>query len=260
MIKKVRPNLVSDTQTTNGIGDIFPHSPTIYASQSSATKYLVNITDDFDAPSTFDQVVAVLANATEDDEIVFNINSVGGYVSSLNMLLGWKAVCPARQVHVLMGDACSAASAFFLSKADQYIIGEGASMMIHEYQSGGYGTSSNNDRRHRHSREQCEKFVRLTYANFLSEEEILEVLKGVEVYLHADEIRERMVNRSKVLNVSGAARPASDSDIETFKSYISTLSLTELQAEFDEIEMFKGLILKRIKEEFAPSLESDKTE
>lgn len=228
----------------NSIHDLVPNEPTIFAQPSSGVKYTVNLTDDFDRPHTFDQVVALLQSATQEDEIVFNINSAGGYIDSLNMLLGWKQLCPARQVHVLMGDASSAASAFFLSKADQYIVGQGATMMIHEYQSGTFGTQSNNDRRNAHTKAQCDKFIRTTYKDFLTPEEIEDVLRGLEIYLDSDNILERMNNRLVALGVIGSdeATPMSlEKELELFKSTLSEMTFEEVLKEKEEIEAYLEL-------------------
>ena len=179
------------------IGDMFPHSPTIYGVPYGGIKYIVNITDDFDDAKTFDEVVALLANATEDDEITWNIVSRGGYITSLEMLLGWKEMCQAKQIHVLTSEAASAATAFFLSPADQYLVFDTASFMIHESNYGSGGTASNVRRHTEHVDKKNDKFVRNTYKGFLSEEEIEDVLKGVEIYLDADAIRERLSLREQ---------------------------------------------------------------
>lgn len=231
-------------RTQNGIGDIFPREPSIFAQQNSGVKYTVNITDDFDRPSTFDQLVALLGSATEEDEIIFNINSYGGYIDTLNMLLGWKALCPARQVHVLMGNASSAGSAFFLSKADQYIVGEGATMMIHEFQSGVSGTQSNNDRRNAHSSSESKKFINKTYAHFLTDQEIEQVLMGVEIYLDSQEIHERLarsLNRTSGNISYGDKEVDLDEEMEHFKEFLTTLSREEVKKELDEITKFQVL-------------------
>lgn len=153
------------------IGDVFPHSPTIYGVPYGGIKYIVNITDDFDDAKTFDEVVALLANATEDDEITWNIVSRGGYITSLEMLLGWKEMCQAKQIHVLTSEAASAATAFFLSPADQYLVFDTTSFMIHESNYGSGGTASNVRRHTEHVDKKNDKFVRNTYKGFLSEEE-----------------------------------------------------------------------------------------
>lgn len=192
------PTPVNSQNTMNGIYSSTPTYPTIFANPITSYEYVVNITDDFDAPHVYDQVIALMLSATDMDTITWNVNSDGGYVKSLNMLVGFKAMCAAKQVHVLMGEASSAATSFFLSEADQYIVGDRASFMIHEYQVGSGGTMSNSKRRTDFSNDECEKWVKDSYENFLSESEIESVLMGVEIYLDAVEIRKRLQHREEM--------------------------------------------------------------
>lgn len=86
---------------------------------------------------------------------------------------------------------------FFLSPADQYLVFDTASFMIHESNYGSGGTASNVRRHTEHVDKKNDKFVRSTYKGFLSEEEIEDVLKGVEIYLDAEQIRERLSLREQ---------------------------------------------------------------
>ena len=201
MIKTIKAIKAKNSKTTtNGIYDADGTFPSIHAIPNAGHKFIVSITDDFDEPRYYDEVVALLASAGEDDTIIWNINSKGGFVDTLQMLLGWKAMCQAKQVHVLCGDASSCASAFFLSEADEYIVSEGATLFIHEFQVGNRGTNSNVVRRVEHTTKENERFVRETYKGFLDESkgEIDEVLRGVEFYFNADEIRERLQQREEM--------------------------------------------------------------
>lgn len=191
--------------------------PSIYGTQLDATRYIISITDDVNSPHLYDEVVALLSTASENDEIVFNINSYGGYVDTLNMLVGWKAMCPARQVHVLMGNASSAATALFLSHADEYVIGDHASFMIHEFQVGTGGTESNSFRQSEFNHKRNHEFVRETYEGFLTEDEIEnQVLKGLEIYLGAEEIKERLVARDQKRQDEAALELSKVDDLSAF--------------------------------------------
>ena len=198
MIKTIKAK--NSKTPTNGIYDVEGTFPSIHAIPNAGHKFIVSITDDFDEPRYYDEVIALLASASEDDTIIWNINSKGGFVDTLQMLLGWKAMCQAKQVHVLCGDASSCASAFFLSEADEYIVSEGATLFIHEFQVGNRGTNSNVVRRVEHTTKENERFVRETYKDFLDESkgEIDEVLRGVEFYFNADEIRKRLQKREEI--------------------------------------------------------------
>lgn len=226
----------SVTQPKAAIGDVFPHQSSIYGVPYGGMRYIVNLTDDFDIPRSFDEVIALLANATEDDEITWNIVSSGGYIDSLEMLLAWKEMCVAKQTHVLTSSAASAATAFFLSPADQYLVFDTASFMIHESNYGAGGTASNVRRHTEHVDKKNDKFIRNTYKDFLTPEEIEDVLKGVEVYLDADQIRERLQQREQKRQEEAQEQHSNFlKDLEEQEFDYSELSVEALE---EEIKMY----------------------
>ena len=242
MIKTIK----ATKKTTNGIYDAEGTFPSIHAIPKQGFHYIVSITDDFDEPKYYDEVVALLSTASEEDTITFNINSNGGYVSSLAMLLTWKSMCKAYQIHVLSGNASSAASAFFLSNADEYVVSDMASMMIHEYQTSNGGSNSNVIKQATHTAKENEKFIRSCYEYFLDEAEIEDTLKGVEHYLSADEIRGRLQQREEI-----KAQQQSQAEQNMFDSIeqqaLDSLSDDELQDELDGL----ADVIKELKKEQA---------
>lgn len=219
----------------NGIYDGKQTYPTIFA-QPLGNRFVVNITSDFDSSDTYDEIVALLSTATEADEIVWNVSSYGGFVNSLQMILGWKAMCPAHQTHVLHSNADSCASVFFLSDADQYIVGDGATMFLHEIQAGVSGTTSNMIRHMEHLKETNESFIKKSYRGFVSEEEMNQILTGVELFLTADSIRERLAEREQKRQ-----EEAQDQALQQLKEFeeatfdYSELSLEQLE---EELKMY----------------------
>lgn len=241
------------SQPKASIGDMFPHQSSIYGVPYGGMKYIVNLTDDFDVPHSFDEVIALLANATEDDEITWNIVSAGGYIDSLEMLLAWKEMCAAKQTHVLTSSAASAATAFFLSPADQYLVFDTASFMIHESNYGSGGTASNVRRHTEHVDKKNDKFIRNTYKDFLDESEIEDVLKGVEIYLDADAIRERLSLREQKRMEQAQVEVAQQiKELEEMKFDYSELSLEQLEEELkmytEDIKELRKAIAEKKKE------------
>ena len=244
MIKTIKAK--NSKTHTNGIYDAEGTFPSIHAIPKQGFHYIVSITDDFDEPKYYDEVVALLSTASEEDTITFNINSNGGYVSSLAMLLTWKSMCKAYQIHVLSGNASSAASAFFLSNADEYVVSDMASVMIHEYQTSNGGSNSNVIKQATHTAKENEKFIRSCYEYFLTEAEIEDTLKGVEHYLSADEIRERLQKREEI-----KAQRQSQDEQDVFDSIeqeaLNSLSDDELQEELNGL----ADVIKELKKEQA---------
>ena len=244
MIKTIKAK--NSKTHTNGIYDAEGTFPSIHAIPKQGFHYIVSITDDFDEPKYYDEVVALLSTASDEDTITFNINSNGGYVSSLAMLLTWKSMCKAYQIHVLSGNASSAASAFFLSNADEYVVSDMASMMIHEYQTSNGGSNSNVIKQATHTAKENEKFIRSCYEYFLTDSEIEDTLKGVEHYLSSDEIRQRLQKREEI-----KAQQQSQAEQDMFDSIeqeaLNSLSDDELQDELDGLSD----VIKELKKEQA---------
>ena len=241
------------SQPKAAIGDVFPHQSSIYGVPYGGMKYIVNLTDDFDVPHSFDEVIALLANATEDDEITWNIVSSGGYIDSLEMLLAWKEMCVAKQIHVLTSSAASAATAFFLSPADQYLVFDTASFMIHESNYGAGGTASNVRRHTEHVDKKNDKFIRNTYKDFLTPEEIEDVLKGVEIYLDADQIRERLnIREQRRMEQSQEEVAQQIKELEEMEFDYNELSLEQLEEELkmytEDIKELRKAIAEKKKE------------
>ena len=245
--------IINSKTHTNGIYDAEGTFPSIHAIPKQGFHYIVSITDDFDEPKYYDEVVALLSTASEEDTITFNINSNGGYVSSLAMLLTWKSMCKAYQIHVLSGNASSAASAFFLSNADEYVVSDMASMMVHEYQTSNGGSNSNVIKQATHTAKENEKFIRSCYEYFLTEAEIEDTLKGVEHYLSADEIRQRLQQREQI-----KAQQQSQDEQDVFDSIeqqaLDSLSDDELQEELDGL----ADVIKELKKEQSKRKKGDK--
>ena len=217
-------------------------SSMITATYNSGVNYLINITTGIESPDYFNDVISVLANAQEQDTITWNFSSYGGFVSSLNMLLGWKAKCPARQVHVLMSDVASAGSLLFLSPADEYYVSDLATLMLHEIQtSGGYGTVSNVKRSVDHLVKVNEQYAFKHLKHFLTDEEIYDLLNGGEFYFDSQEINERLQNRNNILQ-RNFAEATQESLTNEFETTLESFSDEELE---EELEFLKKELKKR---------------
>lgn len=245
--------MLNQVNKLNGIHDGKQTYPTIFA-QALGNRFVINITSDFDSSDTYDEVVALLSNATEADEIVWNISSYGGFVNSLQMILGWKAMCPAHQTHVLHSNADSCASVFFLSDADQYIVGDGATMFLHEIQAGVSGTTSNMIRHMEHLKETNETFIKQSYSGFVSEEEMDQILMGVEVFLTAEQIRDRLTSRQEKRMVESQEEAVQQiKEFEDTQFDYSELTLSELLEEKrlyqEDLKKLNKAISSKTKEE-----------
>ena len=174
-------------------------SPSIFATPNNGVQYSVNVSQVVGSPHTFDWVIHLLSTATPEDIINFNINSNGGDFYSLIALRNAIRQTEAQVYMNLLGMAASAGSALFLENADGYTIHEDSCMMIHSMQCGtGYTDANTIATRAEHNKKINERFVRNTYKDFLTEDEIESVLNSKEIYLEDYEIRERLQQREEI--------------------------------------------------------------
>ena len=74
---------------------------------------------------------------------------------------------------------------------DEIIALDFSNFMIHEAQVGHFGTMANVSRDVKNTEQRNKRLIEESYGGFLTPDEIEDVLRGVEIYLPDEEIRER---------------------------------------------------------------------
>ena len=207
-------------------------SPSIFATPNHGVHYSVNVSQVFGSPHLFDEVIHLLSMATPEDIINFNINSNGGDFYSLVALRNAIRQTEAQVYMNLLGMAASAGSALFLENADGYKIHEDSCMMIHSMQCGtGYTDANTIATRAEHNKKINERFVRNTYKDFLTEDEIESVLNAKEIYLEDFEIRERLQKREEMKAQQQQLQATQNAFDSIEQEALNNLSDDELQEE-----------------------------
>jgi len=169
-----------------------------FMKQKVATQYTVTIDEAFTEPSYYRGVVSMLMGASEEDTVIFLINSPGGRLSGLLTLLEGINMTDATTLAVLVGE-CSSAASMFALHCDTVFVSDNATMLCHNISYGTGGKGSDILSHVQHVSKTSEKLLRKTYENFLTPKEIDEMINGREIYLDSDEIKERLDNKSKIL-------------------------------------------------------------
>jgi len=169
-----------------------------FVKQKVATQYTVTIDEPFVSPSYYRGVVSMLMSANEEDSVIFLINSPGGQLNGLLALVEGVKMTDATTMAVLIGECASAASMFALH-CDTVFVSDNATMLCHNISYGTGGKGSDILSHVQHVSKTSEKLLRKTYEHFLTEKEIDEMINGREIYLDADEIKERLDKKSKIL-------------------------------------------------------------
>ena len=171
-----------------------------FVNSQTFNQYTVHLDEDFVQPSYYRSVCNMLDHAQEGDEVIFKVSSRGGALVGLQMLLEAIKNTQAHTVALLVGQCYSAASIFVLH-CDDIAVTDSADMMVHSVSYGVGGKNSDVLAHVAHITKTSEKLIRGTYEYFLSEEEIVDVINGKELYFDADEIRERLTLREQLRDI-----------------------------------------------------------
>ena len=178
---------------------IFPQRQPLGFTVKSQSSYnfIVHIGEIRDA-SHYTKVFDMLIEADDDDLVDFVISSPGGDAEGLSMLLEGIRLTNAHVRAILVGECHSAASILAMHVHD-VVVTDSASMLCHGCRTGFGGKLVDLDAFTTHSKKVTDKLLRDSYEEFLTDAELHEVLHGRELWLTADDIRERFENRQNYL-------------------------------------------------------------
>lgn len=163
---------------------------TVEDPESSALTHYIYINTYFEMPNEFSEIIGLLDTAKAGETVVFKINSGGGILDSVLMLIDGVRACEASVVCELSGTVASAATMLTLACDDIYVAPH-TEFMVHNFSGGASGKGheiiANVD-----SMISTQKvFYNDIYKHFLTKQEIKDVIAGQDMYLTADEVYER---------------------------------------------------------------------
>ena len=166
-------------------------------SEPLATKYTVMFDRDIEESNSFHEEFYVMEQATQHDVVDVCISSFGGSVATISKFQDVVKNSPANFHGKLHGYGYSAGGALFLLCHTQEV-SDLATFMAHSIQTGYSGGTQAIEAHSKMSSKQNEALCRLLYQDFLTEEEIIRVIDGAEIWMEANEIRERLSNRDQI--------------------------------------------------------------
>lgn len=172
------------------------HLP-LYESTSVSRCIKVYLDENIKQPSYYRNLVHAIENLSEDDVVHLSINSYGGQLDSAISIIGAMQRTEAHVHCSIDGMAASAASLIALA-APSLSIAPMASMMIHAATFGTFGTQSSVVSHASFVDKKVKDIMQEIYKDFLTQKELDEVFMGAEIWMNADEIFERLENRSAI--------------------------------------------------------------
>jgi len=156
--------------------------------------YVADLFGYINSPAQFSQIVTVLNNMREEDELVINLCSLGGNLSAISSLLHGINKTEGT-VHICATGSNASAATLLLLAGDSFELSEDFEALFHNG-SLGYGGNFNEVKvQAPFSLQHMEKIFRNHYQFFLSDYEIEEMLKGVDIAMGPEEWCERATAR-----------------------------------------------------------------
>jgi len=176
---------------TEEVREIYGKPTRILLNQHVVNEYHVRLARVISDIDDFDEEFQLLAMAGERDVINLDIVTPGGNADTAHMLCRAIARTAAHTV-AYIGPTCASSGTAIALACDEWEIDDMSSFMIHTASYGTGGLAPHIRDHVKHSDKMIERFVRLTYTGFLTEEEIGQVLEGRELYFEGEELASRL--------------------------------------------------------------------
>ena len=177
---------------------IKPENNYINMTERHARNFDVFLDEEITMPADYRELISILFSAEESDTVNLFFNSPGGNLDAALAIIEAINHTKATVSAILLGSCHSAASMIMLYCHNVFVTNS-SYMMIHTASYGSSGNTSNVKAHTDFTFKQVDKLLDDTYEGFLTKEELLNVKKGVELWLNADEIESRIQKRVKVM-------------------------------------------------------------
>jgi ATP-dependent protease ClpP protease subunit len=140
----------------------------------------------------------LLRCAEAEDEVILRINSLGGRFDIAAQIINSIKDCKGLVTGIIEQECASAATMVFLA-CDKWQVHRWGEMMVHYVSYGASGKGHEIAAKIAHNNKIYPKMMKEIYKDFLTEEEIEDVIRGNDLYLTPIEIEARLKNVVKCL-------------------------------------------------------------
>ena len=159
-----------------------------------AALYEYYISGSITGPEDYIEVFDQIRHAREEDEIKIYLNTYGGDLYTAIQFMRVLSETNALVTCSVEGACMSAGTLIFLN-ADVFEVTPHSSFMIHNYSGGTMGKGSEMHAQIVHEKKWSEKLFKEVYEDFLTTQEINEILAGRDLWMEVEEVAERMNKR-----------------------------------------------------------------
>lgn len=157
------------------------------------TGFTAYLTNQIDTPEEYNELCHRLLVADKDEKVTLVLNTPGGAVDSALMIIDAINQSKAKITAHVTGTVASAGTMITLA-CDKVTVAPHSAFMIHNYSAGLAGKGNELKARQEFTDKHLNEAFRTFYTNFLSPEEMEEVIDGKDLWLSTEEVLERLSN------------------------------------------------------------------
>lgn len=157
------------------------------------------LSSDLAEPSKYVGMIHRLHTASPGDEFYFHLNLNGGRLDSGVQLINAIRACEG-QVIMSAESQCHSMGAFLFLVGDKFLVHDNCQMMFHHYKSGGVPGKGHEQLNHIEAEiKWYTDIMKQVCYPFLSHEEINRILKGEDLWLDSQQIRDRLESAVQIV-------------------------------------------------------------
>lgn len=218
----------------NGLSDLLRGlEPEEYVSEyGNIREYYLS--DEIGSPDEYVSMIHDIRNAGENDVIKLHINCPGGNLFTTIQIVQAMAECSGTIIASVEGACMSAATIIFLY-ADEFIVGNHSMFLFHNYSGGTFGKGAEMYHGVIHQRKWSENLMRDHYGDFLTENEINDLIEDKDIWMDSSQVLDRLLKRNKIIEKKAKTAKKKKSQRPAFpeNALIQEGSIKEACAESD---------------------------
>lgn len=171
-------------------------TPLYVETNATGMLYRYYVHGEIGAIDHYADLLDMLTSATPLDTITIYINSNGGHLTTAINIMEAMQQCKATTIANVSGDCQSAATLIMLG-ARHYVISEYTSFMFHNFSGGVFGKGGEMYDQVVHMKSTYDALFRQVYEPVLSETELDDMLKGIDMWMTGTDVITRLNERSE---------------------------------------------------------------
>lgn len=154
-------------------------------------EYHFNLMGHIGEPENYTDLLNTLRSANSGDKVFIHINSPGGWVSTAVQIVNTMKNSEATVYGIVESEAASAATIIFLA-CDVWMVEDDTICMFHQYTGGGWNEGHKLKAQIAAMDNWISELNRKYYKDFLTDEELDDMMQGKDFWFTAEQMRERL--------------------------------------------------------------------